>query len=243
MLQCQSFMLQFAFLEHLEPSPPGRQHLETNTAQSKIKGNASCEFIRHALLEGSQHGRRAFHHWRTDIARAVTSSDTSNSLSHVKYFAYIADALAPCHSCRSFVKNIWGSNQHSRHLQGCSEESWSSRFLGLTGHLLGSQFGDSEYRRSGAPKTGRPASMSTKGQAIAWLLSGVITPLVPTAQFYHTFFAAKKIPTNNSCRTPVKWHLVPRRTGRIISGWTFIKGTQIYKTDQKILVPLCRSWI
>lgn len=137
MLQCQSFMLQCAFLEHLEPSPPGRQHLETNTAQSKIKGNASFEFIRHALLEGSQNGRRAFHHWRTDIARAVTSSDTSNSLSHVKYFAYIADALAPCHSCRSFVKNIWGSNQHSRHLRGCSEESWSSRFLGLTGHLLG----------------------------------------------------------------------------------------------------------
>ena len=114
-----------------------------------------------------------------------------------------------------FVKNIWGSNQHSRHLRGCSEESWSSRFLGLTGHLLGSQFGDSEYRRCGAPKTGLPASMSTKGQAIAWLLSGVITPLVPTAQFYHTFFSRqRKIPTNNSCRTPVKWHLVPRRGGQ-----------------------------
>lgn len=115
--------------------------------------------------------------------------------------------------------------------------------LGSDRTFAWSQFGDSEYWRSRAPKTGLPASMSTKGQAIAWLLSGVITPLVPTAQFYHTFFAAKKIPTNNSCRTPVKLHLIPRRTGSIFSGWTFIKGTQIYKTDQKFLVPLCRSWI
>ena len=52
MLQCKSFMLQVAFLEHLEPSPPGRQHLETNTAQ---QNRSTC-------IERS-HGRRAFHNW------------------------------------------------------------------------------------------------------------------------------------------------------------------------------------
>lgn len=190
MLQCKSFMLQVAFLEHLEPSPPGHQHLETNTAQQ----NRSTCFER-------SHGRRAFHNWWTNVARAVTLSGTSN---HCKLFipCQVFCRLSRCPRTLSLLQKVSSETfevQTSIHVI-CEDVqknlgpvySWVWPEICLEVTLV--------IQNAAGPLTPRhafqilPVSMSPKGQAIAWLLSGVITPLVPMAQFDHTFFA-KKIPT------------------------------------------------